>query len=356
MTDKYKIDDHKLMYHVDRVNEWLDGKNVYPIYSEFSPAGACNHRCVFCGLDFMKYQPRFLEKEMLEKRLSEMAELGMKSIMYGGEGEPFLHRDMGDIIVHTKDTGIDTAVTTNGVLFNEKAIEKSLSSLSWVKVSITAATKETYAKLHGTKPEDFELVMKNLKYAAKTRDENGYQTTLGVQILLLPENKDEVVQLAQRVKELGADYLVVKPYSQHLLSKTRLYENIKYSDYMHLADELEVLNNKNFNTIFRINTMEKWDASEHGYKRCLAIPFWSYVDADGGVWGCSCYLEDKRFYYGNLYKNTFEEIWNSEQRKESLNWVENELDVSKCRVNCRMDKINKYLWDLKHPSAHVNFI
>lgn len=354
--EKYGIDSHKLMHHVKRVNDWLDGKVVYPIYAELSPAGACNHRCVFCGLDFMKYQPRFLEKEMLNKRLSEMAELGMKSIMYGGEGEPFLHKDIGEIIVNTKDAGIDTAVTTNGVLFNEKVINKCLGSLSWVKVSITAATKETYAKLHGTKPEDFELVMKNLESAAKTRDENGYQTTLGVQILLLPENKDEVVQLAQKVKELGANYIVVKPYSQHLLSETRLYKNIKYADSMHLADKLEVLNDKNFNIIFRIHTMEKWDEGTHGYKRCLALPFWSYIDAGGGVWGCSCYLEDKRFYYGNLYENTFWEIWNSENRKVSLKWVENEMDVSKCRVNCRMDKINKYLWDLKHPSGHVNFI
>jgi len=28
--DKYRIDSHKLMYHINRVNDWLKGKLIYP--------------------------------------------------------------------------------------------------------------------------------------------------------------------------------------------------------------------------------------------------------------------------------------------------------------------------------------
>jgi hypothetical protein len=39
-----------------------------------------------------------------------------------------------------------------------------------------------------------------------------------------------------------------------------------------------------------------------------------------------------------------------------MRFVKNELNIDKCRVNCRMDPVNRYLWDLKSPPAHVNFI
>ena len=354
--DKYRIDSHKLIYHVPRVNDWLNGKLVYPIYMEISPAGACNHRCTFCALDFMAYQKRYLDAPLLMERLSEMGRLGLKSIMYGGEGEPLMHGQIAEIINHTKKSGIAPALTTNAVLLTESISEKILGTMEWMKVSIGAATKETYAKIHRTRQDDFDIVIRNLASAAKIRQKNGYKCTLGMQILLIPENKDEVVSLANLARDIGMDYLVVKPYSQHPMSKTSKYKDVKYGEYLDLADRLAGIMANDFNVIFRANTMSKWDKSEKKYDHCLALPFWSYIDSGGNVWGCSVYLGDERFLYGNIYENTFKEIWEGEKRMKSLKWVEEELDAGKCRINCRMDEINKYLWDMKNPPEHVNFI
>ena len=354
--DKYGIDSHKLVYHVSRVNDWLEGKNIYPIYAEISPTGACNHRCVFCGLDFMEYQPRFLDKDILEKRLIEMGALGLKSIMYAGEGEPLLHKEIGDIILCTKRAGIDVALTTNGVLLNKKLVDRTLGSIEWIKVSINAGTKETYSKIHGTNPNDFDRVIENMRYAVKVREEKNYKIALGMQLLLLPDNWHEVELLAQTAKDIGMDYIVIKPYSQHLLGKDTTYKNVKYSDYSHLSDTLKRFNDNNFSVIFRMDSMNKWDEGQHEYEQCLALPFWSYIDAGGNVWGCSCFLGDEKFDYGNINDDTFEDIWTGDKRKMSLQWVNSELDTSQCRVNCRMDKINEYLWNLRHPVEHVNFI
>ena len=354
--DKYRIDSHKLLYHVDRTSNWLAGKNIYPIYAEISPCGACNHRCTYCGLDFMEYQARRLETAMLKERLTELGKLGLKSIMYAGEGEPFLHKDMVEIIEHTKKAGIDIGVTSNAVLFDEETAEKTLPHMSWIKVSINGATPETYAKIHRTKPEDLDRVMKNMAFAALTKKKNGYGCTLGMQLLLLPENHREAKLLAQKAKEIGMNYLVIKPYSQHPSSKTEIYKNIRYSDYDYLDDELKGLSDENFHVIFRTRTMQKWDEAKRNYKCCHALPFWTYIDAGGDVWGCSIYLGKKDFLYGNIYKNTFREIWKSNERKRSLEFVAKKLDTKDCRVNCRMDEINRYLWELKNPPAHANFI
>lgn len=354
--DKYRIDSHKLMYHVPRVNDWLNGKIIYPIYMEISPSGSCNHRCTFCALDYMGYQKRFLDVSMLKERLSEMGSLGLKSIMYAGEGEPFLHKQMADIIHHTKRSGIDVAITTNSVLLKKSLASEIIHDIKWIKVSLNAGTKDTYAKVHRTKPADFDRVLGNMSYAVRLKRENKVDCTLGFQLLLLPENRDEVLLLAEKAKDIGMDYLVIKPYSQHLLSKTKRYKNIKYNKDLDLADRLQKLNDNNFNVVFRTDTMERWDERHRIYRNCLALPFWSYIDAGGNVWGCSAYLGDKRFHYGNIYENGFQEIWEGSKRTESLRMVCESLDVNECRMNCRMDKINWYLWNLKYPQDHVNFI
>jgi len=354
--DKFKIDSHKLIYHVARVNDWLEGKSIYPIYLEIATSGACNHRCAYCALDFLEYQPRFLDSNLLVDRLSEMAALGIKSVMYAGEGEPLLHKDMTLIINHTKKVGIDVAITTNGVLLQEGLLDSALAQISWIKISINGATEATYAKIHQTHPEDFKRVMHNLAYALRLRKTKGYQCVLGFQLLLLPENSHEVVLLAKKARDMGMDYLVVKPYSHHPFSKTTKYKNIRYEKYLHLVDKLKPFNNDRFNVIFRIHAMQKWDEAKRNYKQCLALPFWSYIDAGGNVWACSAYLGDQRFLYGNINKHTFKEIWEGPRRKRTLKLVETKLDTQDCRVNCRMDEINRYLWELKHPPEHVNFI
>lgn len=359
MSDKYRIDSHKLIFHPNRVSDWINGENVYPVYMEVSPAGGCNHRCTYCALDFMGYQKRYLDTDMLKTRLTEMGQLGLKSIMYAGEGEPFLHKDMVELTEHTKASGIDVSFTTNATKIGKEAAERVVPVTSWIKVSINGATAETYAKIHQSTPKDFDRTIENMSYAAELRKKHGYDCTLGMQLLLLPENQHEAVDLAKLAKEIGMDYLVIKPYSQHPLSETHLYENVTYDGIDELADELDKVSGGGFNVIFRRETMKTWDAKAHEYERCLALPFWSYMDAGGNIWGCSMYMESDqkdKFLYGNVNEQTFQEIWEGEQRKKALDWVENQLDVSQCRVNCRMDKINKYLWELRHPMSHVNFI
>lgn len=363
MRDIYAIDSHKLSYHPQRVSQWINAKDdieklktIYPVYVEISPVGACNHRCTFCAVDYIGYQNVRWETELLKTRLSEMAKLGIRSVMFAGEGEPLLHKNLDEIIEHCSDVGIDSSITTNFVMLNEKNVYKIFKNASWVKISINAGTRESYSLIHRTKPEDFDKVIENMKLAVKTKKENNFTCTLGAQMLLLPENKDEAITLAKVCKEIGLDYVVIKPYSQHLFSQTKTYENIDYKPMLELEHEFEALNDENFNVVFRSNTMKKLD-SGHSYKKCYSTPyFWAHMMADGALYGCSAYLSQEKFCYGNLKENTFQEIWESEKRLKSIAYVKEELDISHCRTNCRMDEVNRYLWRLKNPNAHDNFI
>jgi radical SAM protein with 4Fe4S-binding SPASM domain len=297
-----------------------------------------------------------MKTEMLLERISELAALGIKSIMYAGEGEPLLHRGISEIINHTRMVGIDVALTTNGVLLDPKMSEQILPNMSWIKVSIDAGSPAGYAAIHRTDPDDFHKVFANIKAAARLIERNDWWCTLGTQAILLPENAADMEALAARAKDSGARYLVIKPYSQHHKSSTCRYADIDYSPYLDLQERLARFNDAAFSVIFRVKTFRKFQQLERGYERCLALPFWSYIDSAGEVWGCSSYLGDERFRYGNIFEESFQSIWTGDLRRNSLEFVAKELDTASCRMNCRMDEINHYLWELIHPSGHVNFI
>lgn len=364
MSDKYRIDSHKLIYHPKRVARWLDSfddwekaKKIYPIYVEISPVGFCNHRCTFCALDFLEYQNRKLDAEVLKSRLTEMAGLGIKSVMFAGEGEPALYRELPEILDLCTDIGIDTSLTTNMVPFTENNCESFIRNCKWIKVSINGGNQETYSKVHQTNAKDFGRVIENMKRCVALKKDKNYNCTIGAQLLLVSDNYDSVIELAERVKTIGLDYLVIKPYSQHLSSKTCKYKDMDYSKYLYLDEELEKFNSEEFKVIFRIRTMNRLIELPIRYNKCFSVPFfWAYIQSDGKVYGCSAFLEDENFCYGNIHENTFQEIWEGEKRKKGYNYLKNKLEIKDCRVNCRMDEINRYLWELINPSEHVNFI
>ena len=364
MSDEHNIDSHKLIYHPKRVDQWLDSRNkwetaksVYPIYVEISPMGACNHRCTFCSVDYIGYKTRNLEPDILKKRLTEMAELGVKSVMFAGEGEPTLWKPLPEILDHCSEVGIDTSLTTNMVPFTNKNVDAFVRNCSWIKTSINAGTANTYADIHQTKAGDFDRVLNNFKLAVDSRNKYETNCTIGGQILLLPENAHEVYTLAETLRDIGVDYLVVKPYTQSLSGISHKYENLKYEQFMSLEEDLNSLKNENFNVVFRARTMKKLSEEKRTYTKCNATPFfWAYIMADHSLYGCSAYLENEEFCYGNLSENSFKELWEGEKRKKSYLHIKKDLDISKCRVNCRMDDINRYLWEFDNLDPHVNFI
>ena len=360
--DRYLIDYHKLMYHPEVLAQWLKSfnnwslaKKIYPIYAEISPSGVCNHRCQFCAFDYLGYNQGFANFKNLKRVIRDMKRGGVKSINFSGEGEPLLYPKITELITFASSLKLDVALTTNGTFLTKEILKKILPHLCWLRVSLDAGTPQTHFKIHRPQKPEFEIILNNLKEAVKLRRKLKSQCTLGVQFLLLDDNYQEIEILAKKLKEIGMDYLIIKPYSQHPKSFNRKYEKSDYKKYLSLEEKLKKFNDKNFQIIFRKHTIEKL-FEERPYKICHAVPFfWVHLATNGDVYSCGNFVKDERFKLGNYNEKSFKEIWEGNKRKKHWEFMKN-FSIKNCRKNCRMDEINRYLEKLKNPPPHVNFI
>jgi GTP 3',8-cyclase len=346
---KTEIDSHRLMFHPRRVADWLDGKVTCPIYVEIGLTNRCNHRCVFCALDWMQHGGVDFDSELMLTALSEMGMAGVKSVMFAGEGEPFLHNDIGRFVSHAKENGLDVAITTNGSVMDEEKARACLPHLSWIRVSLDAGSPETYSQLHGVNPKEFTRVLQNIETAVKIKRENHFTVTIGVQALILPQNSKELGTIAKRIKETGADNIQFKPYSHHPLSRNNFS-----ADFYGMEEEVRTFEDSCFQVSLRKETLERIESGKT-YLECYGLSFFALIDARGNVVPCNMFYNNPDFTYGNLHDRSFTEIMTGEQRKQVMKNITTQ-GIEICRKGCRLEAVNRYLHEMKHPHPHINFI
>ena len=283
--------------------------------------------------------------------------------MFAGDGEPMLNPEIVDIINDAHAFNIDCSFTTNGVHFKQSIVDNCLSKISWVKVSINAGNREAYSNIHRTKEEDFEAVWNNLSYAVKYRNanKNSGSCTLGVQSLILDDNLDTLDELADRAKNTGLDYIVLKPYVHNIYMKQEGYKDIDYRKKNYndvLLGMKQKYNSEDFKVISRNNALDKLMGKSERYKTCWSTPaLWFYISGDGSVYSCGAHVGNPNFFLGNINNEDMQDIWQSDQRRNCLDYVQDKLDLDDCRRTCRMDEVNNYLSKvIDERDDHVNFI
>lgn len=348
----YRLEGHKLHLHPDRVFEWYSGQNVAPIYVEVGPTSVCNHRCKMCAYDYMDHQAQSIDSHRLVSLMEELGDIGVRSVCFAGDGEPLLNKGTVDAICRAKECGVDTSLSTNGVLCSEDVLKKILPALTWIRFSVNAGTEDDYSAVHGTDKKDFEIVMQALKTATAIKKEMQLDVTLGVQFVLLPENASSVFDAANKAKQSGVDYFVVKPFYQNEENDYNV-PDFSMMNYESELKRVESLSDDSFQSSVRWETEES-NVAERRYDECYGLSFITVIAANGDVYPCLPHQEKEKR-YGNINKSTFSDIWNSESRQVALKRMKT-LDKNKCQPNCRHHWINEYLWDINNPAAHRNFI
>ena len=347
------FDGHKLALHPREVAGWLErGRTDAPLYTELELTTRCNHGCVFCGVEhIVNRRDDVIDTALARDALDQLARLGNRAVMFSGHGEPLLHPDAVAIIRHGAAV-TSASLTTNGSRLDAARVEL-IDGLRWMRFSVNGYDSRSYAAVHGATAGTFDQVMANIEGAVRRKRDRGLEVTLGTQLVLIDENAAGVVGLARTLKRLGVDYFSVKPWSRHPMNDRSL--EVDYERYLGLAEPLRALGDETFKVSFRAGAMASVGRPK-AYGRCHGTHFLGYVSASGEVWECNVFADDPRFRLGSLAEESLADIWSGPRRAEVLRFIRDELDLRECRDVCRMEACNRYLWRLRHPWAHDDFI
>ncbi|NFV81174.1 radical SAM protein [Magnetospirillum aberrantis] len=348
-----QLNGHKLLHHVDELVKWKRGEDFFPIHLDISPIGKCNHRCAHCYVEYLGHRGPKLEREAFLRLAADIGRCGVKSAFIAGTGEPFLNEATVDAIRIGRENGTDMAVSTNGVLLDEDKLNGILPYLTWMRFSILGGSAPTYAKLQSGREADWDKLVQVLSWAGGIKARRGLDVTLGAVFCVMPENGHEVALLARRLKDSGIDYMVVKPASQNERNTFRVPLDM-HERFRDQIAEAEALSGDGFHVEVRMDQFNQM--LKRTYKKCLGLPFITMIGEDGGIYTCNGHWGNPDFCYGNIHEQSFEEIWNGPRRREVQRRIEAHLDFDTCEPICRQNSINQFLWGLRSPPDHINFI
>jgi len=247
-------------------------------------------------------------------------------------------------------------------------LENILPALTYIRYNISAGEPHRYSDIMGCKKECFTKVYNTIKESIKIKKQMNLPVTIGLQMVLMPDFKDQIIPFAKLGKELGVDYAVIK----HCSDDENGALGIDYSKYGQLVDILkEAEGYSDDKYLVAVKWSKILSSGKRVYVQCYGPPFMLQLSGSGLVAPCGMLFNKKysKYHIGNITEKPFNEIWKSERYWEIMNMVSSEsFDANTmCGTLCLQHKVNEFLWDLKKgssvfndrsnaPPAHINFI
>lgn len=172
----------------------------------------CNLSCLHCYSKATLESEDALDTEEIFKTMSDMAQSGIKFIIFSG-GEPLTRHDIFDIAARARELGIITYLSTNGLYVHKSNVEKIVAAFDYIGVSIDGR-EETHDHFRGLKGS-FKLSMEAIKLLLLHSNRVGIRFTLTTQTL---DDLPFIFELAETLN-------IPKVYISHLVYSGRGLEN-----------------------------------------------------------------------------------------------------------------------------------
>ena len=318
------LDSHKLPFHYEKVSAWESGERISPVSVDMALTRACGAMCSFCYAIMQEPQERSqITVDNSLKLLDDFKSVGIKSVSLISDGESTLSKAYVPFIKHASELGIDVGNATNGWELSQEKTDQVLPHLTWVRFTVAAGTPNGYSSIMYKGPNEtqvFDKAMKNIKYAVDLKRKLGLKVTLGIQMVLMPEFKNEIIPFAKLAIDLGVDYGVIKHCSDDEVG-TLGVDYTKYEEMYNALNEAESLSNDKTKIIVKWDKIK--DKGVSSYKRFYGPQFLLQISGSGLIAPAGCFFNAKfsKLHIGNFTEERFIDIFHSERYWRTMNYL-----------------------------------
>lgn len=330
----------KILFHKEKFTELDKNHIVSPVCCELDLTdGFCNNKCTHCFFGTNnKEDPILMDIETAKRIISELANIGVKAVEFSGGGEPTTHPNIVEIIKYSKDMGLDVGIVTNGLLLDK--IISVVDCLTFIRVSLDAASKETYKKIHGV--DTFEKVIQNIRNIVKVN--SGIK--IGIGYLIVENNINDILDAVLLSKEIGCRFIQYRPASLEYSISNDVWEKASI-----FVSEAKRYSSENFQ-VFDAGVKWKHLNGSRNYEKCTTSSLVAVIKANGDVPLCVLKRNDPNAIIGNISNKSFSEVYFSDKHRKMID----NIDINKCRKPCKHDAYNIVHEAQKDDLYHCNFI
>ncbi|MBR7826012.1 radical SAM protein [Actinospica sp. MGRD01-02] len=309
-----KIYQESVLPHVLTVAD--GGRLPAPLVIDLDPTTVCDLACPECISSNVLHHGQIARDRIVELA-EELAASQVQAVILIGGGEPLLHRSIDTVIDTLHAGGIRLGLVTNGTTI-DRHLDRLAEKLSWVRVSVDAATEPVYDAFRPSRGKDsaFPGVMENMQtLARRKRGRLGYSFLLmqrfGADGTLTDSNYHEVYAAGLRAKEMGCDYFELKA----MLDMDHFTVNQQQSHIDQVLEQwgrLEELQDESFHLLRSSN----WEAVRQGsdphqpkdYSACAVAGLRTTITPTG-VYVCPYHRGNPHGLLGDIRDTSFAELW-----------------------------------------------
>jgi MoaA/NifB/PqqE/SkfB family radical SAM enzyme len=166
--------------------------------------------------------------------------------------------------------------------------------------------------------EVFDRAVSHIKYAVELKKKLNLKVTLGIQMVLMPEFKDEIIPFAKLAVDLGVDYGVIKHCSDDELGTL----GVNYSEYENLyplLNKAEAMSNENTKIVIKWDKIK--DKGKPSYNRFYGPQFLLQISGSGLVAPSGMFFNARysKLHIGNFADERFKDIFKSDRYWKIMN-------------------------------------